>query len=460
MTGTAQDPADRGGAARHGTVARVALLAGVGGLLFGYDTGVIGGAQLFIEDEFSLSSFEIECIVAAVLVGAILGSLWAGRLVDGKGRRPTILVAGGLFIVGSTIAALAPGFWVLLGARIIIGLAIGLVSVAAPLYVAETAPAARRGALVALYQLAITVGIFAAYLVDLALTQAEAWRWMIAIGILPAAGLILGVLPLPETPRWLTAHGRREDARAVVTNLTPEADPDAEIAEIEAALAEEEGGAKWRDLLNAAVKPALIVGVGLAIVQQLTGINTVIYYAPRIFQEAGIGSDHGAILASVAVSTVNVLATLIAVRFIDRVGRKPLLLVGLAGMVISLGVLALGFAFAGSGSDLLGTVAVLATMSYIAFFAFSLGPIVWVMISEIFPPRIRGVAAGVATMANWAANLLVALTFLTLLDVLGNAGTFTLYAVIGLVSIGFVRVRVPETKGRTLEQIQAYWRGG
>jgi sugar porter (SP) family MFS transporter len=443
---------------RRGAVGRVALLAGIGGLLFGYDTGVIGGAQLFIQDEFHLDSFEVECIVSAVLVGAILGSLWAGRMVDLRGRRPTILVAGGLFVVGSLVAALAPDFWVLLGARVVIGLAIGLVSVAAPLYVAETAPAERRGALVSLYQLAITVGIFAAYLVDLALTDAAAWRWMIAIGVVPAAALVLGVLPLPETPRWLTAHGRRDEAVDVVAFLTPDGDAEAEIVEIETALdAEQDGG--WRELFTAAVKPALVVGVGLAVVQQLTGINTVIYYAPRIFQEAGIGSASGAILASVAVSTVNVLATLIAVRCIDRVGRKPLLLVGLAGMVVSLAVLALGFAFAGAGSDLLGVVAVLATMSYIAFFAFSLGPIVWVMISEIFPPRVRGVAAGVATMANWLANLVVALTFLTLLEELGDAGTFALYAAIGVVSIGFVRSRVPETKGRTLEQIQAYWRG-
>jgi SP family galactose:H+ symporter-like MFS transporter len=311
---------------------RVAVLAGLGGLLFGYDTGVIGGAQLFIKKDFHLSSFSDEVLVSCVLVGAIVGSLLAGALLARLGRRPTIIAAGSLFVLGSLGAAAAPGASALDAARIVVGVAIGLVSVAAPLYVAEMAPADRRGSLVAIYQLAITIGIFGAYLVDEAFSHDEAWRIMFAIGVLPAALLIAGMLTLPESPRWLVDHDRRDDARAVLDALDSVEDPDAELATIDAARAET-ASASWRALLTRSVRPALIIAVGLALIQQLTGINTVIYYAPQIFQDAGLGSDSAAIWASVTVSIVNVAATFIAIRFVDRVGRRPLLVIGIIGMV-------------------------------------------------------------------------------------------------------------------------------
>jgi SP family galactose:H+ symporter-like MFS transporter len=440
---------------RPTSVRRVAVLAGLGGLLFGYDTGVIGGAQLFIEKDFHLSSFSDEVLVSCVLVGAIVGSLLAGALLSRIGRRPTIMLAGGLFVLGSLGAAVSPNAGALDAARIVVGVAIGLVSVAAPLYVAEMSPPARRGALVAIYQLAITIGIFAAYLVDEAFAHDEAWRIMFAIGILPAALLIAGMWTLPESPRWLVDRGRRDDAREVLDALEAVTDTDGELAAIDEARAES-ASASWSAVLTRSVRPALTIAVALALIQQLTGINTVIYYAPQIFRDAGLGSDSAAIWASVTVSIVNVAATFIAIRFVDRVGRRPLLVIGIIGMVASLAVLAVTFAVSGDSSSFSATsvITIAALWVYVAFFAFSLGPIVWVVIAEIFPVSARGPGNAVATTVNWVGNLVVSLTFLSLIDLLGDSGTFALYAVIGLASIAFVRSRVPETKGRTLEEIQ------
>ena len=435
---------------------RIAGLAGLGGLLFGYDTGVIGGAQLFIQKDFHLSSFSDEVLVSCVLIGAIVGSLIAGWLVARAGRRVAIMTSGALFVVGSIAAAAAPGAGFLDAARIIVGVAIGIVSVAAPLYVAEMAPADRRGSLVAIYQLAITIGIFAAYIVDEAFAHDEAWRAMFAIGIVPAALLVLGMRGLPESPRWLVDRGRRDEAASVIAMLgADDAGVAIELATIDAARAEDTG-AGWRAVLGQTARAALVIAVGLALVQQLTGINTVIYYAPRIFKAAGLGSSSAAIWASVSVSVVNVGATFIAIRFVDRVGRKPLLMVGITGMVAALGGLALLFATKthGDGFSLHDALTIGALWVYVIFFAFSLGPIVWIMIAEVFPQNVRGPGNGIATMAGWAGNLVVSLTFLSLIDALGETGTFALYGAVGLASLVFILLRVPETKGRTLEEIQ------
>jgi len=438
---------------------RIAILAGLGGLLFGYDTGVIGGAQLFIKKDFHLSNFSDEVLVSCVLVGAIIGAAAAGAILSRFGRRRAITIAGLLFVVGSVAAAAAPGADLLDAARIIVGVAIGLVSVAAPLYVAETAPAARRGAMVALYQLAITIGIFSAYLVDEALSTDDAWRAMFAIGIVPAVLLILGMRTLPESPRWLVEQDRDEEARSSLSALA-EGEVDAkpveeQLAAIQAAR-QADGAATWRSAFTASVRPALIVAVALALIQQLTGINTVIYYAPTIFRSAGINSNSAAIWASVTVSIVNVTSTFIAIRFVDRVGRKPLLAIGLTGMTFALGALALVFAIGGDGHGfgIRAIVTIAALWVYVACFAFSLGPIVWIVISEIFPSSARGPGNSVATMVGWSGNLLVSITFLSLIDVLGDSGTFALYGAIALASIVFIRLRVPETRGRTLEEIE------
>lgn len=435
-------------------VTMVSGISALAGLLFGYDTGVISGAILFVRKDFLLSTFQEEVVVAAVLLGAVAGAAFGGKLADALGRRKLLIQVAILFIIGAIGTALAPTpTWLAIG-RVVVGVAIGIASFTAPLYISEVSPPAIRGKLVSLNQLMITLGIVVSYLADYGLADKEAWRWMFGLAAIPALILLIGLFFVPESPRWLMSRSQDDQARAVLQRIRESGDVSAELAEIKADLSMQEGG--WRELLNVSLRRPLIIGIGLAIFQQFTGINTVIYYAPTIFQLAGLHSASAAILATVGVGVVNVLLTIVALRIIDRVGRRPLLLYGLVGMVISLGVLGAAFLLAGS-SSIVAWLAVISLALYVACFAIGLGPVFWLLISEIYPLKIRGRAMGVATMMNWGSNLIVALTFLSLLHSLGRSATFWLYAVIGIVAWFFVYRLVPETKGRTLEQIDASW---
>ena len=432
----------------------VSWISALAGLLFGYDTGVISGAILFVQKDFSLSTIQEEVVVAAVLLGCVAGAMFGGELADKFGRRSTLMQVAILFVIGAIGTALAPNAtWLAVG-RVVVGVAIGVASFTAPLYISEVSPPRVRGRLVSLNQLMITIGIVVSYLADYALAGAEAWRWMFGLAAVPAIVLFAGLLFLPESPRWLMSRSRGDEARGLLGKIRESGDVEGEIAEIAASLSEQKGS--WRELFDASLRPALIVGIGLAVFQQFTGINTVIYYAPTIFQFAGFKSA-AAILATVGVGVVNVLMTILALRLLDRAGRRPLLLYGIVGMVISLGVL--GYAFLlPSLSNVIAWIAVISLAVYVACFAIGLGPVFWLMIAEIYPLKIRGRAMGVATVANWGSNLLVALTFLSLLHALGRAWTFWLYAIVGILSWMFVYWMVPETKGRTLEEIEASWR--
>ncbi len=396
-------------------------------------------------------------VVGAVLLGAVAGAAFGGKLADKFGRRSALMQVAILFIAGAVGTALAPdALWLAIG-RVVVGMAIGVASFTAPLYISEVSPPNVRGRLVSLNQLMITIGIVASYLMDYALAGASAWRWMFALAAIPAIVLFVGLLFLPESPRWLMSRSREGEARVLLERIRDSADVEKELGEIAASLNQQ--GGSWRELLSASLRPALIVGIGLAVFQQFTGINTVIYYAPTIFQFAGFHSASSAILATVGVGMINVLLTIVALWLLDRAGRRPLLLYGLTGMVISLGVL--GFAFLSpSLSNVVASVAVISLAVYVACFAIGLGPVFWLMIAEIYPLRIRGRAMGVATMANWGSNLIIALTFLSLLHALGRAWTFWLYAIVGVLAWIFVYKMVPETKGRTLEEIEARWRKG
>jgi sugar porter (SP) family MFS transporter len=432
-----------------------AVIAALGGLLFGYDTGIIASALLFIKTDFDLSSFEQGMVVSAVPVGAIFGAALAGQLADRYGRRRMILLASILFVGGSIVSALAGGATVLIVARVFIGFAIGLASATCPVYISEVAPAELRGRLVTLFQLAVTVGILVAYVVGLALEPSGSWEWMLALGAIPALLLGAGILAMPQSPRWLVMIGDSIQARKELLKLREDvAGVDVELHEIERSLSAERGS--WRDLRAPAVKAALFVGVGLAVLQQVTGINTVIYYAPTIIQDTGIDSDSAAILASIGAGVVNVLATVLALWLVSRFGRRPLLAVGVSGMVVALVLLGLAFEV-GSGGEGLASLAVIALMVYVAAFAISLGPIFWILNSEIYPLNARGRAAGLGTMANWASNFAISLTFLPLLNWLGSAPTFWLYAAVGLFTVFFCLRFVPETKGKQLEEIEAIW---
>jgi len=437
---------------RNGFLYIVAGISALGGLLFGYDTGVISGAILFIRQHYKLSPTEVEVVVSSVLWGAVLGAAVGGLLADRLGRRKTLILVGSLFALGALGSSLAPTVPWLVAGRITVGVAIGAASFITPLYISEVSPAHARGRLVSLNQLAITVGILVSYLVDYALAGVEGWRWMLGLAAVPATVLGVGMAFLPESPRWFVAQGQADAARAVLVRCRGGLQVDTEMEEILRGINQRTGS--WAELLQPGARLALVVGVGLAIFQQVTGINTVIYYAPMIFQYAGFASAASAILATVGVGIVNVLLTVVAMRLIDRVGRRPLLLVSLAGMILSLSILALAFEVP-TGPGTLGWVTVASLMLYVGSFAVGLGPVFWLLVAEIYPLAIRGRAMSLATLANWGANLVVALTFLSLVRRLGQAGAFWLYAVVGVGAWLFACFLVPETKGKSLEAIEA-----
>jgi sugar porter (SP) family MFS transporter len=438
-------------------VVLTAAIAGLGGLLFGYDTGVIAGALLFIKVDFALGSFAQGLVVAAVPIGAVGGAAIAGPAADTYGRRLMILLAAAVFVVGALASAAAPGVEVLVAARIVIGVAIGLASAAAPVYISEVAPPESRGRLVTFFQLAVTIGILVAYLVGLAFDASEGWRWMLGLGCVPALALAFGMLRMPQSPRWLVMSGDDFAARATLAKIRVD-DPDTidrELEEIKESLDEKPGA--WSELLEPVVKAALVVGIGLAVLQQVTGINTVIYYAPTIVEFTGVDSSAGSILAAVGVGVINVAFTVLALRLLDRAGRRTLLFVGVTGMTVSLFALGAAFKISGGASTLGSVVAIASLMTYVASFAVSLGPIFWLLNAEIYPLSVRSKAAGLGTMANWTFNFIVSLTFLLLIEALGRSGAFWFYGAIGLVTLWFCWKFVPETKGKRLEDVQAYF---
>jgi MFS transporter, SP family, galactose:H+ symporter len=438
-----------------GFVQLTAAIAALAGLLFGFDTGVISGAILFIKDAFQLRPFSQELLVGAALIGAVIGCGLSGRATDLIGRKATILITACIFIVGSILGAVAPNVGVLISGRIAIGVAIGVASYAAPLYIGEIAPSKLRGALVTLNQLGITVGILLAYVVDAILAPHQAWRWMLAFGVFPAIALETGVVFLPETPRWLLLWGKKDEAASTLRRIRATPDVQAEIDDIMEHA--ETGCGKIADLLSPFSIRVILLGAGLAVIQQVTGINTVIYYAPTIFQAAGFHSNEASIIATAGVGLVNVLMTIVSIPLVDRVGRRPLLLTSLSGMLAALVCLSIGFAVGGS---LLKWIGAFSLVLYIASFAVGLGPVFWLLISEIYPLRIRGQAASIAAMANWLSNFLVSLTFLSLLDILGNEVTFLLYAALSAAGFWYCFSLVPETKGVPLERIERNLRQG
>lgn len=433
-----------------------AAVSAVGGMLFGYDTGVISGAILFVAQDFALSPTLEEFVVSSVVLGAVFGAAVGGVLADRFGRRAVLLVAAALFALGAVGTALAPTVgWLILG-RVLVGVAIGVASFTTPLYISEIAPVGLRGRFVSFNQIALTSGIVVAYLADYALSSVRGWRWMFGLAAIPSALLGVGMALLPESPRWLLSHGRLDQGRAVLRRVRGTAAVENEAEEIRRSSVEQAGS--WSEFSSRSLRPAVLAGVGLAVFQQVTGINTVIYYAPTIFQSAGFATAPAAILATTGVGLVNVLMTAVALLLLDRAGRRPLLLAGMAGMVVSLG--ALGTAFVFPHLPALRWVAVGSLMVYVGSFAVGLGPVFWLLISEIYPVKIRGLAMSVATVANWGANLAVALTFLTLIQRLGRPVTFWLYGLVGVGAWIFAYVLVPETAGRSLEDIEARWREG
>jgi sugar porter (SP) family MFS transporter len=436
----------------HGFLARISFIAALGGVLYGYDMGIIAAAVIFVRRSFSLSTIMEEWVVSIVLVGAMIGAMVGGAVADRIGRKATLVWAGTIFIAGSVLAPLAPNVAVLIIARAIIGVGIGFTSVTAPVYVSELSPPQSRGMLIGLYQFALTLGIALADLVGYWLAAQEAWRLMFAIAAVPTIFFLAIILTVPESPRWLFAHNREKDAERVLLSYTDTSGAQQFLADIREGL-KTPIEQSWKALLTPAVRGSLFIAVGFTVLQQVTGINTIIYYGPQIFELAGISSHSNSILATLVVAVVNVIATVVGITLVDRVGRKPLLYVGVGGMTIALFALAFAFNQGASHGTSLGMIALGCLVLYIAAFALSLGAIAWILVSEVFPLRVRGRGVAVATLFSGISNFAVSLTFLSLIKSLGSGSTFAIYGVMSIVTLIFVRFAVPETCGRELESI-------
>ncbi len=440
----------------------LAFIAAIAGFLFGYDEGVIAVARASLEMDLPMVPLVGGFMTAAVPLGAMVAASVAGPITDRFGRRSVLMAAAFLFAVGALMAAIINTVMLLIVARFLLGIAIGMAAVAAPLYIAECAPLKSRGAMVSTYQLAITVGILVSYLTGVVIDDEAAkgmWRIMFGLGIVPGVLFLAGLALLPESPRWLVRQQRTQEARASLARLRgPAADVDGEVAEMVRSVATElNKPVGYGALLDPAVRPALIVGVGLFFLQQLSGINAVIYYAPDIFSHAGFDSTKTQLLATIGVGVVNVATTVLAMFLIDRLGRRPLLVVGFLGAAVTMLVIALGVVFPKVVPSWL-IIAML--LLYIASFALAIGPLPHLLMSEIFPLRVRGPGMSMASLSNWGFNFVVVFTFPLMLAGPGLAFTFTLFALICLGGLVFTLTRVPETTGHSLEAIERHLMSG
>ncbi|WP_448062216.1 sugar porter family MFS transporter [Cellulomonas hominis] len=472
-TGTTGHGGPTGRHPAHNKAIGLAVAAAVGGFLFGFDSSVVNGAVDAIQGQFDLGSTLTGFAVAVALLGCAVGAWAGGRLADRQGRTRVMVLGAVLFFASAIGSALAFAIWDLILWRVVGGLGIGIASVIAPAYIAEIAPAALRGRLGSLQQLAITLGIFAALLSDQLLQQVaggagevlwfgwEAWRWMFLVAVVPAAVYGILALRIPESPRYLVAQGRRDEALVVLTDVLGAAeDPEERVQQIEQTIEKDKKLEKQASLRGPrlGLLPIVWVGILLSVFQQFVGINVIFYYSTTLWQAVGFDESQS-FLVSTITSVTNVAVTFIAIALIDKVGRRPILLAGSAGMTVALGVMALAFTQAtGSGDDVSlaspwGPIALVAANAFVVFFGASWGPLVWVLLGEMFPNRIRAAALGVAAAAQWIANFLITVTFPPMLDALGATGPYLMYAVFAALSFVFVLTRVPETKGVELEDM-------
>jgi SP family galactose:H+ symporter-like MFS transporter len=440
----------------------IGFTAALAGLLFGLDVGVISGAQHFIEQDFKIGDKEIEIIVSALLWGAVFGTLISGVLSSHFGRRRTILVSAVIFVIGSLACSMAHNEHTLIISRFFLGIAVGVASFTAPLYLSEIAPRAIRGSMISMYQLMITIGIVLAFLSDTWLATYATfggvtgghWRVMLGIIAIPAAVMFAGVLFLPESPRWLFLKGFKEHAVNVFKRMhLDDVEIAAEVQEIEDSMKVKQNGFQMF-LRNSNFRRAIGLGIGLQIIQQLTGINVVMYYAPKIFALAGFEDVNEQMWGTVIVGITNVLATFIAIAFVDRLGRKPIMYAGFVVMGLALLTVGLIFNMDIEKNPALGYPAIGALLVFIIGFAMSAGPIIWVICSEIYPLAGRDLGVTCSTATNWISNAIVGQTFLTMLATFGGGNTFLLYGGLNALFIIFFVIFVPETKGISLEQIE------
>ena len=429
----------------------IAVAAALGGLLFGYDTSVISGAILFVRLQFHLNSLETGIAVSIVLAGAAVGASVAGLLADRFGRKPVLFADAILFGIFAFITGKAGSIEVFLLARFMIGLAVGLTSMITPLYIAEVAPPKIRGALVTINQLAIAIGILVAYGADYYFAASANWSAMFTSAIAPSIVLLVALFFLPESPRWLASRNREAEAMAILSRLESADEARQHLKELSEFT--ENNKLKFSELLSGRFRRPMLMGIGLAIFQQITGVNTVIYYAPTLLQMAGFNSARTALLGTALIGAVNTLATILSLFLLDRVGRRVLLLIGITGMGLSL--VHLGYLFGSAGGS--RSAILLDLLIYLAAFSLGLGPVFWLLISEVYPVQVRGRAMSVASVTIWISDLLVTVTFLSLVELMGVRNLFWLYAAACAAALIFTIKFVPETKDRSLEEIEASW---
>jgi SP family xylose:H+ symportor-like MFS transporter len=443
----------------------IALSAALGGLLFGYDTAVISGAIGNLTEYFHLTPVETGWAISSALVGCLIGAFFSDYLSNRLGRRATMLITAILFILNSVGTALPNSFTMFVLFRIVGGIGVGIASMVVPMYIAEIAPPKRRGALVGNYQLAIVIGIVVVYFVNYFIAlQGDAqwnlnigWRWMFGSEIIPSILFLVFIFLIPESPRWLLQKGKSEQAVAVLEKINALEDVAQVQSEIQNSLEQEDKG-QWNNLVNPIYKKALFVGIGLSILQQLTGINAILYYAPEIFKSLGSSTD-ASLLETSILGVVNLIFTLLAIKWVDKMGRKPLLYIGSAGMTISLAAVGI-FIY----NEAVGNYVLPFLILFMASFSISWGPIVWVLLSEIFPNKIRSLALAISVFIQWVANFVVTQVFPSLIenqwlkDNFNGAFPFYLFSVICLFSLFFVWKKVPETKNKSLEQMDALWK--
>lgn len=437
---------------------KATLVASVGGLLFGYDTAVISGAIGFMRTFYHLSDIMTGWVASCALLGCIIGAMYSGKLSDRIGRKKVLMLSALLFTISSVGTSLAPNLWIFVVFRIIGGMGIGIASMLSPMYISEMAPAAIRGRLISIFQLGIVTGILVIYFVNAYIAGihneswniSTGWRWMFGSGVIPSIIFILLLLTVPESPRWLAGQKRHAEALAILNKINDPESAQQELSSIQESLKDEKPFSLVA-LKEPKLKRTLVIGILLAIFSQITGINAIMYYAPEIFKSTGVGSD-SAFMQTVLVGIINVAFTFVAIRFVDTWGRKKLLLLGISGMAICLFII--GFAFYMQQQ---GYLILIAILGYIACFAMSMGPLAFVVIAEIFPTKARATAMSIATFFLWLAVFLVSQTFPVLIGAIGSAYTFWLYMAVAIIAFLFIWKKIPETKGKTLEEIEDTW---
>lgn len=430
----------------------ICLIATMGGLMFGFDVAIISGAVPFIQPYFGWNELQLGWGVSSLLVGAIVGAFGSGVLSDIYGRKNVLIIVALFFAVSCAFTAIATSSVIFVTARVFGGLAVGAASVLSPMYVAEVAPPKNRGMLVAIYQLAIVLGILCSFTINYGLHGVDNnWRWMFATGIIPSVLFFIGLFFIPESPRWLYKAGRESESLKVLTRIGGEKLAKIEIQEISDSLKGDLTSVSLKELLKPSARKVMLVGFILAILVQVSGINTIVDYAPKILLAAGVEINN-ALLQTSLVGLINFIFTFIAILFIDKIGRRTLYMIGSMGMVITLILLAISFYM-----KMEGIFTLICILMFIAFFASCIGPVFWTLVSEIFPNRIRGKALAFASFTQWIFNFLVVLLFPHFLASFGGAKTFLFLAIMSFMQLLFTYLYVPETKGKSLEEIEQIW---